>query len=131
MADGMDRGLALRLGIPPHNERCLRCERFSGEHTCGFFYGRFDPANWRCATLIAMQQIAYLQETVSTRHGVTCAVLAHPNVLDGYALLAWQIGQPQRVSSALWFDTLGRASALTVTNAERLLQPILDDAEDA
>lgn len=124
MADGMDRGFALRLGIPQHTERCLRCDGWSGAHHCGFFYGRFDPANWRCATLVALQQIAYLQETVQVRQGVAAAVLAHPHVLDGYALLTWPEGEPQRVMSALWFDTQGRATPLTVDNAERLLDAV-------
>lgn len=124
MADGMDRAVALRLGIPPHNERCLRCEKRSGAHNCGFFYGRFDPANWRCATLIAMQQLAYLQETFHVHQGVCHALLSHPGVVDGYALLTWPEGDPQRVMSALWFDTQGKATPLNVVNAERLLEAV-------
>lgn len=124
MADGMDRGFALRLGIPPHNERCDRCQDWAGDHACGFFYGRFDPANWRCATLAGLQQLAFLQENVSVNHGVVAAVITHPLVLDGYALLTWPAGEPKGVSSALWFDTQGKASNLTILNAERLLNAV-------
>lgn len=124
MADGMDRGFALRLGIPPHNERCARCEGWSGDHSCGFFYGRFDPSNWRCATLVALQQFAYLENAVSVRQGITAAVIAHPTILDGYAMLTWADGEPQRVSSAIWFNTEGKATNLTIVNAERLLDAV-------
>lgn len=121
MADGMDRLFALKLGIPPFYERCTRCQSWAGDHQCGFFYGRFDGVNWRCATLVGLQQLAAEAETLSSEHGVVSAVVADPRILEGYALLTWHEESPQRVSSALWFDTEGKASGLTVEQAERLL----------
>jgi len=124
MADGMDRGLAIRLGIPPQSEQCLRCGTLRGTQQCGFFYGRFNAANWRCSTLGALQQLAQLQEQTSVHQGVVNAVVTHPRWIDGYALLTWKDGEPQRVMSALWFDTDGKTSLLTVAEAERLLEAV-------
>lgn len=121
MADGMDRAFTLRMGIPQGGDRCTRCQYWSGDHECAFWFGRFTTTNWRCATLVALQQQAYMTDAVRVQHGVVSAVVADPNVSGGYALLTWQEGSPQRVSSALWFDTQGKATALTVDNAERLL----------
>lgn len=120
MADGMDRAHQLRQGIPDQAYRCERCAGFDETRQCGFFYGRFDPANWRCGTLLAMQEAAYAEGSVATHHGVVTAILANPLMADGYVMLTWQDGQPKRVSSALWFDTLGKAAVLSVGYAERM-----------
>ena len=121
MADGMDRAHQLRTGVADTSHRCSLCAQSEEARQCGFFYGRFDPVNWRCATLLQLQAAAVADGAVHTHRGVVTAVMANPQVTDGYVMLTWQDGQPKRVSSALWFDTLGKAAVLSVGYAERVL----------
>ena len=121
MADGMDRAHQLRTGVVDNAYRCARCTKSQDSRQCGFFYGRFDPVNWRCATLLELQATALAEGAVHTHHGVVTAIMANPLVTNGYVMLTWQDGQPKRVSSALWFDTVGKAAVLSVGYAERML----------
>lgn len=120
MADGMDKSFELRLGIPP-NEPCARCAGLPGYRACGFFYGRFTPDNWGCVTLNQLQQVALLEGHVTAVPGKVLGVVANPTVTHGYAVLIWDPETPQRVSSAVWFDTAGKPTPLVQRDAEDLL----------
>lgn len=97
MADGMEKGHALRTGRSMVQECPLCFGLPAGQHHCAFLAGKFDPANWNC------QSFAVLESSASRFAGDELEVFT--NESTNGTVLVWfrRVGNPQRVRKALAF----------------------------